>query len=250
MRRTLLVLFLASLSAGFVARVSADEVPAPAPTATAPRDRAFGESDLLALLTATLQQDYVKDKGELELRCVQPWKTRNVPDEPLTVKILDLPNTGVGSAFIVRFELRTASQIVGSWQLPVQGRIWREVWIARAPLKRGDLVADSDITRERRDILSLHEPLANFEAGDTSLELTDSVQAGTPLLARAVKARPVIHRGQIVDAVVQDGALNITMKVEVLEDGAPGQMIRARNSQSRRDILGKVLNEQTILVSL
>jgi flagella basal body P-ring formation protein FlgA len=40
------------------------------------------------------------------------------------------------------------------------------------------------------------------------------------------------------------------MKVEVLEDGAPGQIIRARNPISRRDVSGKVLNEQTILVTL
>jgi flagella basal body P-ring formation protein FlgA len=38
--------------------------------------------------------------------------------------------------------------------------------------------------------------------------------------------------------------------VEVLEDGSPGQIVRARNEQSLRDIRGKVLNEQTILVSL
>jgi flagella basal body P-ring formation protein FlgA len=96
----------------------------------------------------------------------------------------------------------------------------------------------------------LHEPLAEFAAGDATLEFSESIQAGMPLLARYVKLRPVLHRGQIADAIVQDGALSITMKVEVLEDGAPGQIIRARNSDSRHDIRGKVLDQQTILVSL
>jgi flagella basal body P-ring formation protein FlgA len=49
---------------------------------------------------------------------------------------------------------------------------------------------------------------------------------------------------------VQDGVLNISMKVEVLEDGAPGQTVRARNVQSRRDLRGRVLDEKTILISL
>jgi flagella basal body P-ring formation protein FlgA len=132
----------------------------------------------------------------------------------------------------------------------VQGRIWREVWVVRSPLKRGDLVCDSDLIRERRDLLALHEPLAEFAAGDRTLEIVDSIQAGTPLLARLVKPRPVMHRGQEADALLQDGVLSITMKVEVLEDGIPGQVIRARNSQTRRDIRGKVLNEQTLVVSL
>ncbi len=69
-------------------------------------------------------------------------------------------------------------------------------------------------------------------------------------MARSVRIRPVIRRGQAVDALVEDGALTISMKVEALEDGAPGQFIRVRNAQSLRDIRGKVVNEHSILVSL
>jgi flagella basal body P-ring formation protein FlgA len=253
-----LVLSAGLMSAGEPALASAD-IPAPALAATtsvgvpAPdvhRERALTEADLLVLLTATLQQEYVKDRGELELRLSQPWKTRNVPDEPLTLKILDLPTLGVTPFCIVRFELRTARESLGIWQLPVQARVWRNVWVARSALQRGELIAGAEVARERRDTLPLHESLAEFTAGDVSLAMAEPVQAGAPLLARSVKLRPVLHRGQIAEALVQEGALSITMKVEVLEDGAPGQIIRARNAQSRRDIRGKVLNEQTILVSL
>jgi flagella basal body P-ring formation protein FlgA len=210
----------------------------------------INDNDLLALLTATLQKECVKDKGDLELRLGRPWTPAAIPDEPLSVKILDLPATGVTSSFILRFELRTARATVGTWQLALQARIWRDVWIARSALKRGELAAEADLDRDRRDILTLREPLAEFSSGDTSLELAEALQAGSPVFARSVKARPVIHRGQAADALVQDGALSITMKVEALEDGAPGQIIRVRNAQSRRDIRGKVLNEQTILIPL
>ena len=216
----------------------------------APRQRTINENDLLALLTTTLQKECVKDKGDLELRLARAWTPTAIPDEPLSVKILDLPATGVTSSFILRFELRTARATVGTWQLSLQARIWRDVWIARSALKRGELAAEADLDRDRRDILALREPLAEFSPGDTSLELAEPLQAGSPVLARSVKARPVIHRGQAADALVQDGALSITMKVEALEDGAPGQIIRVRNAQSRRDIRGKVLNEQTILIPL
>ncbi len=218
--------------------------------ATAPRQRAFVEADLVQLLTRTLQQESVKDRGELELRLTRPWVSRTVPDEPLTIKILEMPTSGVSAAFIVRFELRSNHGTLGSYQLPVQARVWREIWVAHSPVKRGDLLADADVARERRDMLALREPVAEFSAGDTTLEIAEPVQTGAPVMARSVKARPVVHRGQIADALVQDGALSISLKVEVLEDGAPGQIIRARNSQSRRDIRGKVLNQQTILILL
>jgi flagella basal body P-ring formation protein FlgA len=218
--------------------------------ADSPRTRTLNEADVLTLLTKTLQQNYVKDKGELELDFTQPWNAPTVPDEPLMVKILELPTAGVTPSFIIRFQLCSATQTVGTWQATVQAHVWRDVWVAHSTLERGELIADADVTRERRDVLNVHEELADFSAGDATLELANSISAGNILLARDLKPRAVLHRGQIADAILHDGALSITMKVEVLEDGAPGQMIRARNPVSQRNLTGRVLDDQTILVSL
>ena len=65
-----------------------------------------------------------------------------------------------------------------------------------------------------------------------------------------MRLRPVVARGQTADAVVRDGAMLISLKVEVLEEGAPGQMVRVRNPQSRRELRGKVQDEKTIAITL
>jgi flagella basal body P-ring formation protein FlgA len=221
----------------------------PAPAA-APVERMLDQPELTMMLTQTLQKDYVKDHGELELRLTQPWTAKKISDEPLTVKILEMPTIGVTSSFIVRFELRNSHETVGTWQLPVQAHVWREAWVAHSMLKRGDALVDADIGRERRDMLVIHEPLADFPSLTSTLEIAEPVGIGAPLFVRSVKLTPVVHRGQLVQALVEDGSLSIAMKVEVLEDGAPGQIVRARNRQTLRDIRGKVLNEQTIQVSL
>jgi flagella basal body P-ring formation protein FlgA len=209
------------------------------------------EADAIALLTASLQQDYVKDRGQLELLFTQPWVASDVPDGPLTVKILELPTEGVTAAFIIRFQLCTPDgNTVGTWQESMQAHIWREVWVAHSDLQRGEAVGDADVARERRDVLGIHESLAEFTPGDTALELGQSVQSGAPLLARELKPRSVVHRGELADALLQNGALSIMLKVEVLEDGAPGQVIHVRNPDSKRDFTGKVADDRTILVSL
>lgn len=251
------LMIAASLLAGNATLLRAEETAAntnaavsQSETNTPPVMRQFAESDLLELLTATLQKDYVKDLGELELRLTRPWTVHSVPDEPLTIEVLDLPKQGVTPTFILRFELRTAEKSLGTFQISLQARVWREVWIARSALKRGESIANADLDRQRRDVLILHQALADFAAGDSTLEMAEPLQTGSPLLARSVKVRPVIHRGQAADALIQDGALSVTMKVEALEDGIPGQIIRARNPQTRRDLRGKVIDEQTILLAL
>ncbi|HEV2453573.1 MAG TPA: flagellar basal body P-ring formation chaperone FlgA [Verrucomicrobiae bacterium] len=214
------------------------------------RSRTLNEADAVALLTAKLQQDFVKDQGELELDFTQPWDAPVVPDEPLSVKILETPTAGVSPFFIVRFQLCTATETVGMWEVSARAHVWRDVWVAHSDLVRGEVAGDADIIRDRRDVLSAHEPLADFSPGDSTLELAEAVPANNMLFARDLKLRTVIHRGQVTDAVLRDGALSIMMKVEALEDGAPGQIIHFRNPTSQRNLSGKVLDENTIEVSL
>jgi flagella basal body P-ring formation protein FlgA len=85
---------------------------------------------------------------------------------------------------------------------------------------------------------------------DDSYELTENISAGAPLLSRSIKARAVVRRGKLIEAVLQDGQLMISVKAEALEDGVMGQTIRVRNIASRREFRGKVENEQTIIVNL
>jgi flagella basal body P-ring formation protein FlgA len=214
------------------------------------RMRTLGESDMLGLLTAGLQHDYIKDKGQLELHLAQPWSPLLLPDEPLTLDVLEMPAVGVTPSFIVRFTLRTAHETLGTWSANLQAHVWREVLVASSQLQRGEAVSLDQFARERRDLLLIREPIAELEANEAGYELAEPVPTGAPLLTRMLKTRAVIHRGQRADALVQDGPLSVSTKVEVLEDGAPGQTIRARNSLTHRDLTGKVLDEKTILISL
>lgn len=247
------LLLFACLGGGFADHLSGGEPPLISATnavAPAPANRALEEAEIVTLLTDALQRDYVKSRGELELRLTRPWTARPVPDAPLTVKILELPNAGVTASCIVRFELRSGEQKLGEWQTPLQARVWREVWVARSPAKRGENLADADLARERRDVINVREALAEFSERDPTLELAEPTQNGAILFARSVKLKTVIRRGQLADALIEDGTLRVTMKVEALEDGAPGQIIRARNPQTRRDVRGKVVNDQTIALTL
>jgi flagella basal body P-ring formation protein FlgA len=213
------------------------------------RMRSLDEIELRDLLTAALQEEVVKSRGELELRLTRAWTSIPVPDEPISLRIVDLPATGPSAFFIARFELWCGEERLGNWQVSASAKIWREVPVAEATLRRGQLLATAPIIYERRDILALRGEVGSFELDDASLELVENVPAGHPVLARSVRPRPVVLRGQLADAVMLNGGLQISLKVEALQDGLPGQIIRVRNPKTRRELAGKVLNEQTILIA-
>jgi flagella basal body P-ring formation protein FlgA len=218
---------------------------------TTPAKRPLEEAELRLLLSAALQRQLGSEGGQWELSFTRPWTTVKVPEGPLAIEILE-PTTlnQFASTCLLRFELRAGGELICSWQIPVHARLWREVLVARRNLPRGQPLNDADLAKERRDALTLHEPLGQLPAEASACELAQSVTTGTPLTARLVRIRPVVFRGQTAEAVVRDGAMVISLKVEVLEEGVPGQMVRVRNLESRRELRGKVENEQTIAIPL
>jgi flagella basal body P-ring formation protein FlgA len=216
------------------------------------RARPLAESELKDKLTVVLQSEQVRDKGELELRLMRPWPAITVPDEPLSLRVLDLPTSGVSGNFIVRFELSAGGgrEVLGAWQMPLQAKVWREIWVAKSALPRNQPFREAPVARERRDVLALREAPLTVAEPDPAWEIAEHVPSGAPLYARSVRLRPVVHRGQVVDAQLREGPIVISLKVEVMENGSPGQTVRVRNVQSRREFRGKVENEQTVLVVL
>jgi flagellar basal body P-ring formation protein FlgA len=249
-RHVILISTVAALAGGFVIPLFADEPVATAPQMTA-TNSILDEAAVTKLLTAALEDQFNVANGELVLRFTRPWVSQTVPAGQTALKILEMPNSGVTSAFLVRFEMFAADgSRLGNWQMSVQAHLWREIHVARSMLKPGASLASADIARERRDVLALRAPLAEFADGDATLEIAENVPAGSPLFARSVRLRPVIRRGEMTTARIEDGAMTVIVKARAMEDGIPGQTIRLRNIQSDRDFSGKVLDQKTVLVSL
>jgi flagellar basal body P-ring formation protein FlgA len=221
------------------------------------RTRQLAEPELLDLLTNLFQREEVKSRGQLELHLTMPWTPIAVPDEPLTVKIADMPPGGISPSFLAGIEMWSGQpgvgrgpERVGSWQLGLRARVWRQIAVAHSTLNRGQLLKDADVIMQRSDILVVRDALPDLSSADPALELSENVPAGLPVLARAVKIRPLVHRGRIVEGIFREGTLVISLKVLPMEDGILGQTVRVRNPKTGRELNGKVENEQTILITL
>lgn len=214
------------------------------------RNRMLDEIEIKQMLTSVLQSEHVRERGELELRFVRPFAPIQTPDEALQLKVIDLPNSGVSPQFIARCELRAGDELISNFQINVNAKIWRDIWVARSQLLRGQPMTSADIGLERRDVLAFKDGLVTLPTDLTSYDIGENVPAGAIMTLRAFKQRPIIRRGKMIDAMIQDGSLQIAVKVEALEDGLPGQIVRVRNIKSRREFRGKVQDEETVAVAL
>ncbi|MBI4658808.1 MAG: flagellar basal body P-ring formation protein FlgA [Verrucomicrobia bacterium] len=215
----------------------------------------FGQRELLFLLSSRLQPK--QDNGELELQLkllMPPWKPISTTAGPIDLRILDKPMSGLSSQFSVRFDVLCGEKSLGTYFANVQARLFHDIWVTPTPVRRGASLSEVDLQKEQRDVISFREPVWSPENLPASMRLSDfrfaeTVPAGGMILARHVQARPVMFRGQQVMAVIQNEVMSVSAKVEVLEEGAPGQYVRARNLRTRKEIRGKVIDEDTIEVS-
>lgn len=60
--------------------------------------------------------------------------------------------------------------------------------------------------------------------------------AGKPIALANIKGTDVVRKGVPTHAILRDGALAIDLLVEPLEDGAVGDVVRARNPDSKQEI--------------
>ncbi len=216
------------------------------------RARTLSEFDVQQLLTEKLAADFLSQGGELELRLKRSWEDVLIPDEPFELKIVQMPAQGISQVFSIRFELVGATETFGTWQTPVSASIWKEVWVVSRAMKREEVLQPNDLARERRDLLQARNLVAvsDLEPAPNAWLLAENLAGGAPLNRWSLRRKPAIYRGQLADALVQNGPLTISLKVQVLEDAIPGQSVRIRNPNTKRELQGKVNDDQTISILL
>lgn len=212
--------------------------------------RELAETEVRDRITQELQRRCARNGGEIEVRFSRPWRSVSIPDEPLEVRLLDLPSTGLQTLISLKVEVMAAREPVGSWFQPIQVRHWCEVPVAASALRRGTPLAEAETVLERRDVLASRGVLKALPVAIQDYEMAESLAPGQSLSDRSLRLKTVVFRGHRVDARIQAGSLEITTKVEAMEDGFPGQSIRVRNPQSKREFRGVVQGEDTVLVPL
>lgn len=233
-----------------LARNKSGEAPLAAIPQVVRKVRNLEEKEIRELLTFELQRRFARDRGELEIRFNRPWKVVSMLDGPLELQLLGSPTQGLQASMSLHFQLKSNSEILGEWFQPVGIKLWSSVWIAPNVIRRGTPLSEIEPLQDRRDLIGIQEALLQLPENIGAWEIGESMNSGQVLTRRSIRLRTVIARGAMVDGIVRSGRMEITAKVEALEDGIPGQLIRIRNVRTRHEMRGRIENEGTVIIPL
>jgi len=240
---------LASLPAS-PAQPSVQSAPEPAAPAvvTSVGGTKLGEAQVLDALQRELTVS-LGLRGELKLSFLEPWAPVEIKNGKEWNLLVDgVPKNGLSANFPVRFSVEVAGKKIGVWQLRVKAQLIEPVWVSIRRLERGESINSAVAALKEVDVLNANKEVLTSDEKLDFFEIAHPITADQILTRSDITPRRIVRRGKVVDVVVNEAGINITMKAMALADGGVGETIGVRNIDSKKDFQAKVVGSNTVQV--
>lgn len=212
----------------------------------APATRNLTGNELLPLVTQALQNVFEINDGELVLEPTRPLPSLPVPVKAFVqVEIIAQPPVLAGF-MRAQYAVLLDGQRVGLWTGFFKARLFKEVWLTGKIAPRHTSMDEVKLIRKKVDVINYRTGVWEGKP-DPTLQLTQGLGVGMVLQPRHVRRSPVILRNQTVTGILQYKALRIELRnLLALEEGAPGDIIRLRNSKSFKVLRGRIIDSRRV----
>ena len=134
--------------------------------------------------------------------------------------------------------------------IPVQIALYKNIIVSKHPLVKGQIVDRNNISFAKIELTSSNQAYFTEDNHVIGKILTRALGAGKPIKARYLKAANLVIRGQEVILRATTASIQVIMSGKALADGAKGDLIRVRNSKTRRIVEGIVTKAGTVQVKM
>jgi flagellar basal body P-ring formation protein FlgA len=110
------------------------------------------------------------------------------------------------------------------------------VAVAGRNLRRGEILDEDAIRFETRELRGLPDDVVTDAARAEGQTLRVSVREGSPLITGYFAAEDIVKRGDVLQIEAGQNGLTLRLEARALQAGALGEVIRAQNPTSKREL--------------
>lgn len=138
------------------------------------------------------------------------------------------------------------------WTLyvPIKITVLKTVLVTKHAIRQGEKLSSDDFYQAEFDAQRLQQGYFTNEKQLLGLVCKRDISADTPLTPYNVALEKIVLRGQEVSIVAKSGALMVSMDGVAMSDGVLGDVIKVKNSTSKRIIEAQVAGEKRVEVTL
>ena len=205
---------------------------------------------LIPMIAEALSKSLEIDQGELALDPSREMAPVSVPKDTvnISIKLITQPYTRPTSFMKAQYTVVADGLPTGTHTSYFKAQLIQDVWIAQKVAQRGTTLGETKLIKKKTDVINLRDGVWSGNP-DKTLQFITTVSAGAVIQERHLRRTPSVYRNQTVEAVLQHKALEIRLRVIALEDGAPGDVIRLRNTRSSKEIRGRVINSREVKIN-
>lgn len=136
------------------------------------------------------------------------------------------------------------------WTIYVQADVIKsiKVYVSSSPISRGEKIDATSIELKLMDSSKLRFGYITDKADIIGMEASRRIAPDTVITPRMLNKPKLVKRGEKVQIIAEVDGIVIRVEGEALEDGAKGDMIRVRNTSSKKIIEATVIGPGKVKV--
>jgi len=191
------------------------------------------------VLTEHLKQNFPWD----EMMVTNLRVSETLPAE-MPVKTL-IEKGPVGRA-VFYFVFATGKRIMATADVKAFDRVVK----SKRPFRKGYVLRAGDVYGSKMEIRKLPRNAVRNPEAVIGKSLKRSVSANMPVVEDMIERETLVKRGQRVMLIITDNGFNIRAAGEIMEKGYVGTPVKVVNLSSRKEVVGILVDENTVEVQL
>ncbi len=210
--------------------------------------RSLEIEEVTTILEAAFQAFYPDKKYRIEVKAIQTFERIGLPPGSLSCDIVLSEQARRGGNISALLVFRRDGREIGKTRVSARVDIYTDAIVAANYLGRHHEVQTKDVQWVSRSLLQLPPDFLSEMKEVLGKRVTIAVNRGEVLRAGIVEEPPLLKRGDRVKLLVENHQIRITTIGEVREEGRKGERIKLVNLSSRKEVIGRVIDEQTVQV--
>jgi flagella basal body P-ring formation protein FlgA len=210
--------------------------------------RSLERAELAQVLEEHFQKALGDERKTVKVREIQGIDAMMVPSGDLSWEVKAPVRFYQGGHIPVSLILWAEGQKFREIRAQARVEVFAEVAVAKNSLRRHQIVEEKDVYLVNRIITQQAADVVTDLEDVLGKRVTLSVNTQEVLRKSMLEVPPLVKKGDRVVLVVENAHFKITCMGEVKEEGRAGDRIKVTNISSKREVYGRVLDSQTVLV--
>jgi len=149
---------------------------------------------------------------------------------------------------IVRVNILVNGEEYKSFITQAKISVYDKVWVAQDYIKRGEIL--TKVALEEKEITYLPKTLIRKDFDPYTHQTKKNYKPGDVIDSNYIENIPAIVKDSPVSVIFKTPSVSITIPAIALDRGSIGDYIKVRSKNYRKDYMGKIIGENTVLVNI